>query len=518
MSSTLGSGTRTGWKRRASAASFSMLARYSSSVVAPMTCSSPRARAGLSMLPASIAALAAGAARADHGVQLVDEDDQLVAVRADLVDDLLQPLLEVAPVAGAGDQAGQVELRRPACRAGCRGTSPSAIRCGQPLDDGGLADARPRRSAPGCSCVRRDSTSTVCSISSSRPITGSIWPVAGQRRSGPGRTGPGSGCRGRGRGAARRPAARRRRPAQRLRRAIRAGGQHPPGRRLRVERPAPSGCARGRCRSAPIARESWWASSSARLAAGVRDSVSAARLAAPRHGRRARRRSGVRVGAGAAEQVRVGSSSVTAHSRWSVSRSALPVLGGVRRGRRVHQFPGLLAEELGDVDALAGLASAAHVPGEEVVEGAAVGAWEVSAGHRSSVPGVAWSPTALLVLGRDLHRSSCRGGRPWARGEMDRPGHSRVTGAAKNTPSTGRPARRPAPQRRLDAPHPLRARRTYQPVAGPPAVRPGRRADRPRHALARPPIGLQPGPAERDGNAQRRADDPVGRSPPRWPR
>ena len=78
MSSTVGSGTRIGWNRRSSAASFSMFLRYSSSVVAPTTCSSPRARAGLSMLPASIAALGA-AARADHGVQLVDEDDQLVA-------------------------------------------------------------------------------------------------------------------------------------------------------------------------------------------------------------------------------------------------------------------------------------------------------------------------------------------------------------------------------------------------------------------------------------------------------
>ncbi|CAB4936144.1 unannotated protein [freshwater metagenome] len=52
VSSTLGSGTRIGWKRRSRAGSFSMLVRYSSRVVAPMTCSSPRARAGLSMLPA----------------------------------------------------------------------------------------------------------------------------------------------------------------------------------------------------------------------------------------------------------------------------------------------------------------------------------------------------------------------------------------------------------------------------------------------------------------------------------
>ena len=61
MSSTLGSSTTTGWKRRSSAASFSMCLRYSSSVVAPMQCSSPRASIGLSMLPASIAPSAAPA-------------------------------------------------------------------------------------------------------------------------------------------------------------------------------------------------------------------------------------------------------------------------------------------------------------------------------------------------------------------------------------------------------------------------------------------------------------------------
>ena len=61
VSSTLGSSTSTGWKRRSSAASFSMYLRYSVSVVAPIMCSSPRASIGLSMLPASIAPSAAPA-------------------------------------------------------------------------------------------------------------------------------------------------------------------------------------------------------------------------------------------------------------------------------------------------------------------------------------------------------------------------------------------------------------------------------------------------------------------------
>src|ERR1700722_14788235 len=55
VSSTDGSPTNTCWKRRSSAASFSMCLRYSSSVVAPTRRSSPRASIGLIMLPASIA-------------------------------------------------------------------------------------------------------------------------------------------------------------------------------------------------------------------------------------------------------------------------------------------------------------------------------------------------------------------------------------------------------------------------------------------------------------------------------
>src|SRR5437762_3424123 len=47
VSSGEGSSRKTGEKRRSSAGSFSMCLRYSSSVVAPMTRSSPRASAGL---------------------------------------------------------------------------------------------------------------------------------------------------------------------------------------------------------------------------------------------------------------------------------------------------------------------------------------------------------------------------------------------------------------------------------------------------------------------------------------
>ena len=52
MTSNLGSPTNTCWKRRSSAGSFSMFSRYSSSVVAPIRRSSPRASMGFNILPA----------------------------------------------------------------------------------------------------------------------------------------------------------------------------------------------------------------------------------------------------------------------------------------------------------------------------------------------------------------------------------------------------------------------------------------------------------------------------------
>ena len=51
----MGSSTITGWNLLSRAASFSIYLRYSSTVVAPMSCSSPLAREGFRMLEASIA-------------------------------------------------------------------------------------------------------------------------------------------------------------------------------------------------------------------------------------------------------------------------------------------------------------------------------------------------------------------------------------------------------------------------------------------------------------------------------
>ena len=53
VSSTVGSSTMTGWKRLSRAASFSIYCLYSSSVVAPIQCSSPLASMGFNIFPAS---------------------------------------------------------------------------------------------------------------------------------------------------------------------------------------------------------------------------------------------------------------------------------------------------------------------------------------------------------------------------------------------------------------------------------------------------------------------------------
>src|SRR3954465_7104338 len=142
-----------GWKRRSRAASFSRYLRYSSRVVAPMVCSSPRASLGLRMLAGASPPPAApppprgggcprplGRGGAGEGGGLVDEQRD-VAAGADLLEHLLEALLEVPAVARAGHPRPEVEgvellvLER-------LGPLTLDDPLGQPLDDGGLADAR----------------------------------------------------------------------------------------------------------------------------------------------------------------------------------------------------------------------------------------------------------------------------------------------------------------------------------------------------------------------------------------
>ena len=79
VSSTVGSPTITGWKRRSSAASFSMYFRYSSSVVAPIGVQLAAREHRLQHVRRVHRPF--GRAGADHGVQLVDEQDDLALRR-----------------------------------------------------------------------------------------------------------------------------------------------------------------------------------------------------------------------------------------------------------------------------------------------------------------------------------------------------------------------------------------------------------------------------------------------------
>ena len=115
-----------------------MYLRYSSSVVAPIVCSSPRPSDGLEDVGRVDRAL--GGARPDERVQLVDEE-HAVARRLDLLDDLLQPLLELAAVLGARDERADVEREQPLAEERL-GDVAVDDPLGEALDDGGLADAR----------------------------------------------------------------------------------------------------------------------------------------------------------------------------------------------------------------------------------------------------------------------------------------------------------------------------------------------------------------------------------------
>ncbi len=138
MSCTDGSPTITGWKRRSSAASFSMCLRYSSSVVAPTQRSSPRASIGLSRLAASTAPSAAPAPT----IVCSSSRNRMIAALGlgDLLQDGLQPVLELAAVLGAGDQRADVE-RDHAPVAQRLGHVAGDDPLGEALDDRGLADA-----------------------------------------------------------------------------------------------------------------------------------------------------------------------------------------------------------------------------------------------------------------------------------------------------------------------------------------------------------------------------------------
>src|SRR5699024_2788992 len=83
---------------------------------------------------------ALGCTRTHQGVDLVDEQDD-VAAGADLLEDLLQPLLEVTAVTGSGHQGPQAQGVDLLVLEGLRHvTGDDGLR--EPLDDSALADPR----------------------------------------------------------------------------------------------------------------------------------------------------------------------------------------------------------------------------------------------------------------------------------------------------------------------------------------------------------------------------------------
>jgi hypothetical protein len=174
VSSTLGSPTNTFWKRRSSAASFSMYLRYSSSVVAPTQCNSPRASAGFSMLPASIepSPLPAPTMVCNSSMNRITWPSCLARSLSTPFRRSSNSPRNFAPAIRAPMSSDSTRLpRRPS------GTSSWMMRWANPSTMAVL----PTPGSPintGLFFVRRCSTCTTRRISSSRPMTGSSLPDA----------------------------------------------------------------------------------------------------------------------------------------------------------------------------------------------------------------------------------------------------------------------------------------------------------------------------------------------------
>ena len=149
-----------------------MYLRYSSSVVAPTQCNSPRAKAGLSILPASIApsALPAPTTVWSSSIKtMVRPSSCANSFSTDLRRSSNSPRY-FAPAISAAMSSDNTRLFFKVS-----GTSPLTIRCARPSTMAVL----PTPGSPistGLFLVRRCNTWIVRRISSSRPITGSSLP------------------------------------------------------------------------------------------------------------------------------------------------------------------------------------------------------------------------------------------------------------------------------------------------------------------------------------------------------
>ena len=172
-SSSVGGSTCTGWKRRSSAASFSMYLRYSSSVVAPTQCSSPRASIGLSMLPASELPSVLPAPTIvwiSSMKRMIFPSDSLIAFSTAFSRSSNCPRYMAPAISAVMSSENTVRSFSPS------GTSPRTMRWASPSTMAVLpTPGSPIRT--GLFFVLRDKILMTSRISVSRPITGSSLPV-----------------------------------------------------------------------------------------------------------------------------------------------------------------------------------------------------------------------------------------------------------------------------------------------------------------------------------------------------
>ena len=171
VSSTVGSFTNTGWNRRSRAASFSIYWRYSSRVVAPIQWSSPLASMGFKRLPASIlpSVLPAPTMVCSSSMnRIICPSDSLTSVSTAFRRSSNSPRY-LAP-------AMRAPISREKMVLSCSdlGTSFFTIRWARPSAMAVLpTPGSPMRT--GLFLVFRDRIRTTLRISSSRPMTGSIF-------------------------------------------------------------------------------------------------------------------------------------------------------------------------------------------------------------------------------------------------------------------------------------------------------------------------------------------------------
>ena len=167
-----GASTLTAWKRRSSAASFSMYLRYSFSVVAPMHCISPRLRAGLMMFEASIVPSAEPAPTmvCNSSMNKMMFLERRISSMTALMRSSNWPRYLV-PATMSARSSVMTRLSR-----SNSGTLPAAISCARPSTMAVLpTPASP--SSTGLFLVRRQRIWMTRSISFLRPMTGSISPL-----------------------------------------------------------------------------------------------------------------------------------------------------------------------------------------------------------------------------------------------------------------------------------------------------------------------------------------------------